>query len=181
MTDQKKILIKLAKNHGLTIGQAEEIWKLLMSKVVTTISNPDKKGEDGLYDYTKFSTIHIDNFGKFIPNLRNIRHANMCIKQKKMIKISLENNNWIIKKSNKIETYLASDVQLSMQDCTLKNNDSELWIECDAIMVSGKIGIKLDSTVIKHNEKNWVFENNTIINNKKIKSIVSLGTILFMS
>ena len=47
-----------------------------------TISDLDKKGKDGLYDIEKFPIIHIDNFGKFVPDKRNIRHANMCIKEK---------------------------------------------------------------------------------------------------
>ena len=82
MNKQKKILNDLAKAHGISIGQAEEIWNLLTDKVATTISDVDKKDDEGLYDVNKFKTIHIDNFGKFIPNVRNIRHANMCLKKK---------------------------------------------------------------------------------------------------
>lgn len=82
MSKQKNILNKLAKEYGLNIGQAEEIWKLFTDKIVETISEQDKK-VDGLYDPEKFKTIHIDNFGKFVPNLRNIRHANMCLEKRK--------------------------------------------------------------------------------------------------
>ena len=78
---QKEVLNNLARAHGISIGQAEEIWELFTDKIKSTISDPDKK-TDGLYDVEKFKTIHIDNFGKFIPNLRNIRHANMCLKKK---------------------------------------------------------------------------------------------------
>jgi nucleoid DNA-binding protein len=81
MTKQKEILNKLAKQHGLSITQATEVWDLFIDKVANTISDPDKK-TDGEYDVEKFKTIHIDNFGKFIPNVRNIRHANMCLKKK---------------------------------------------------------------------------------------------------
>jgi nucleoid DNA-binding protein len=79
---QKEILNELAARHGISIGQAEEIWKLFTDKIHQTISDPDKK-TDGLYDVDKFKTIHIDNFGKFIPNVRNIRHANMCLEKRK--------------------------------------------------------------------------------------------------
>jgi len=80
--EQKKILYKLAKEHGLSLGQAEELWKLFTDKIVDTISDLDKK-TDEIYDIKKFKTIHIDNFGKFIPNVRNINHANMCLEQRK--------------------------------------------------------------------------------------------------
>lgn len=79
---QKIILNELARKHGLTIGQAEEIWELLIDKVATTISEKDKM-EDGLYVEERFKTIHIDNFGKFVPNVRNINYANMCLKKKR--------------------------------------------------------------------------------------------------
>jgi nucleoid DNA-binding protein len=82
MTKQKEILNKLAKSHDISIGQAEEIWDLFINKINTTISDTNKKDEAGLYDLDKFKTIHIDNFGKFIPNVRNIRHANMCLEKK---------------------------------------------------------------------------------------------------
>ena len=37
---------------------------------------------NNLFDENKFPIIHIDNFGKFIPNKRKINHANYCIKKK---------------------------------------------------------------------------------------------------
>ena len=79
---QEEILEKVGKAHGLNKKQAEEIWNLFTEKIRESISDPDKKGDDGLYDVDKFPIIHIDNFGKFVPNVRNIRHANMCLKQK---------------------------------------------------------------------------------------------------
>lgn len=78
---QKEILHQTAKRHGLTIGQAEEVWALFLQKIQLEISNPDKKTE-GLYDVEKFPIIHIDNFGKFIPNLKTINYANHCLKLK---------------------------------------------------------------------------------------------------
>jgi hypothetical protein len=81
MNKQKEILNRLAKEHGITIGQAEEIWKLLIDKIATTISDPDKRNDDGLYDPDKFPIIHIDNFGKFIPNLRTLKYANVYLKK----------------------------------------------------------------------------------------------------
>lgn len=83
MDKQKEILNRLAKDHGISIGQSEEIWKLLIDKIAITISDPDKRKEDGLYDHNKFPTIHIDNFGKFIPNLRTIKYANIYLKKAK--------------------------------------------------------------------------------------------------
>ena len=50
------------------------------SKVLQLKSKFDKT--DGLFDTTKFKVIHIDNFGKFIPNQRKIRHANFCLTKK---------------------------------------------------------------------------------------------------
>tara|TARA_R110000851_G_scaffold300630_2_gene456844 strand:+ start:230 stop:505 length:276 start_codon:yes stop_codon:yes gene_type:complete len=82
MNKQKAILNRLAKEHGITIGQAEEIWKLLVDKIAITISDPDKKGEDNLYDIEKFPIIHIDNFGKFIPNVKNLTYANIHLKKR---------------------------------------------------------------------------------------------------
>jgi nucleoid DNA-binding protein len=81
MNKQQKILITVAKNHGITIGQAEEIWSLFGEKIATTISSP-KKNEEGQFILDKFDTIHIDNFGKFVPNKRKINYANHCIKLK---------------------------------------------------------------------------------------------------
>jgi nucleoid DNA-binding protein len=80
MSKQKEILKKIAASHGIKISQAEEIWKLLGSKVAETISSDHKT--EGLFDENKFPIIHIDNFGKFIPNKRKINHANYCIKKK---------------------------------------------------------------------------------------------------
>ena len=79
---QKEIIRELAKEHGISIAQAEEVWALFIDKIVTTISSTDKMKDDQ-YVSDRFKTIHIDNFGKFVPNLRNIRHANMCLKNNK--------------------------------------------------------------------------------------------------
>jgi nucleoid DNA-binding protein len=79
---QKEILHHVAKRHGINIGQAEEIWALFIQKIGMEISNPDKKTDD-LYDIEKFPVIHIDNFGKFVPNVKNINYANHCLKLKK--------------------------------------------------------------------------------------------------
>jgi hypothetical protein len=81
MTKQREILLAIAKRHGLTIGQAEEVWNLMGGKIAEVIGDLDKK-TDGLYDGSKFPIIHIDNFGKFIPNKNRIKHANYCLKLK---------------------------------------------------------------------------------------------------
>jgi hypothetical protein len=81
MTSQREILLKVAKKHGINIGQAEEIWNLIGNKIAEVIGDLDKKTND-LYDADKFHIIHIDNFGKFIPNKNKIRHANHCLKLK---------------------------------------------------------------------------------------------------
>ena len=54
--------------------------RLFCNQIQEEISN-DKK-EDNLFNPEKFRTIHIDNFGKFIPNQRKIRHANYCLTKK---------------------------------------------------------------------------------------------------
>jgi nucleoid DNA-binding protein len=80
MNKQKEILKKIAATHGIKISQAEEIWNLLGSKISEVISSDHKT--EGLFDENKFPIIHIDNFGKFVPNKRKINHANYCIKKK---------------------------------------------------------------------------------------------------
>ena len=82
MNKQQEILLDTADRHGLTKSQAEEIWQLFGGKIAEIISNTDKKEED-LYTLDKFPVIHIDNFGKFVPNQRKIRHANFCLIRKK--------------------------------------------------------------------------------------------------
>ena len=81
MNKQKKILNKLAEKHNIPIGHAEEIWKLFTNKVADTVSETDKM-ENGLYVPDNFKNIHIDNFGKFVPDLRKIGHANNALKKK---------------------------------------------------------------------------------------------------
>jgi nucleoid DNA-binding protein len=77
---QDNILKETAKDFGITQGQAEEIFRLFCNRVSEEISSDHKT--DGLFDTTKFKVIHIDNFGKFIPNQRKIRHANFCLTKK---------------------------------------------------------------------------------------------------
>lgn len=81
MTKQREILLAIAKRHGLNIGQAEEVWNLIGGKIAEVISDLDKK-TDELYDDNKFHVIHVDNFGKFIPNKNKIKHANYCLRLK---------------------------------------------------------------------------------------------------
>jgi nucleoid DNA-binding protein len=78
MSKQNEILQQTARRHGLTLAQAEEIWNLFGAKIAETISKQDKL-VDNQYDPEKFPVIHIDNFGKFIPNQRKLRHANYCL------------------------------------------------------------------------------------------------------
>tara|TARA_R110000803_G_scaffold208578_1_gene277344 strand:- start:1213 stop:1467 length:255 start_codon:yes stop_codon:yes gene_type:complete len=82
MNNQKEILKKIANTHGVKISQAEEIWKLLGNKIADVISS-DHKDQNNLFDINMFPVIHIDNFGKFIPNKRKINYANYCINKKK--------------------------------------------------------------------------------------------------
>ena len=81
MIEQRRLLLEVATRHGVKIGQAEEVWNLLGGKIAEVISNIDKKSNE-LYDKEKFPVIHIDNFGKFIPNKNRIRHANYCLRLK---------------------------------------------------------------------------------------------------
>jgi len=79
---QKKIINELAEKHKIPIGQAEEIFSLFVDKIASTISEEDKM-ENGLYVPDRFKTIHMDNFGKFIPNLNKIAYANKYLEKKK--------------------------------------------------------------------------------------------------
>jgi hypothetical protein len=81
MTEQRRLLLEIATRHGVKIGQAEEVWNLLGGKIAEVIADIDKKSDE-FYDKEKFPVIHIDNFGKFIPNQRKIRHANHCLNLK---------------------------------------------------------------------------------------------------
>jgi nucleoid DNA-binding protein len=82
MKKQKKIINDLAAAHNISIGHAEEIFSLFVEKIASTMSEPNKL-VDGLYDIDNFPTIHIDNFGKFVPDSRKIHHANIQLEKKK--------------------------------------------------------------------------------------------------
>ena len=84
MNNQRDILISLARKHNLTIAQAEEVFRLFNTFIQEEISSDKKEGN--LFNPEKFRTIHIDNFGKFIPNQRKIRHANYCLTKKNIDK-----------------------------------------------------------------------------------------------
>jgi nucleoid DNA-binding protein len=79
---QEEILYEVASKHGIPKGQSKEIWKLLTRKIAETISEENKK-EEGFFIKEKFKVIHIQNFGKFIPNYKRINFANMCITKEK--------------------------------------------------------------------------------------------------
>lgn len=80
-TEQQDILLQKAQDHGLTIGQAEEVWMLFCRLIKETISKEDKK-ENGLYVVDNFKIIHIDNFGKFKIKKKTIVYANNAITRK---------------------------------------------------------------------------------------------------
>lgn len=79
--DQHQILRRIAKEKGITITQAEEVWSLFCKKIEFEICS--NKRVDEVYDLNKFSVIHIDNFGKFIPNTKNIKFANLHLERAK--------------------------------------------------------------------------------------------------
>jgi hypothetical protein len=85
MSKQKDILHATARRHGLNISQANEVWDLLGSKIAEIISSSHTSGE--ILDPDNFKIIHIDNFGKFIPNKRKIMQRNkihtLSLKNKK--------------------------------------------------------------------------------------------------
>jgi hypothetical protein len=80
MNRQEKILKETALHHGITLTQAQEVWHLFTTKVAETLNAVDVK-TDGYFDLSKFNVVHIDNFGKFIPNTKGITVANTLIKQ----------------------------------------------------------------------------------------------------
>lgn len=80
---QREILVELAHRHGLTVAQAEEIWNSLGSAVSAAISADHRDQETTKFVVEKFPVIHIEHFGKFIPNKKRINYANYCITKKK--------------------------------------------------------------------------------------------------
>ena len=72
----------MARRHGITIGQAEDIWSSFGSTIATHVSSATKD-EEGFFIEDSFPVIHIENFGKFVPNKRRIKYANHCITYKK--------------------------------------------------------------------------------------------------
>ena len=82
MNKQREILLSIAEKHGLSISQAEEVWRLFGFKIASVISDTNKKDNNNLYDIEKFPVIHIDNFGKFFPSPRVIHHSNTNLKKK---------------------------------------------------------------------------------------------------
>lgn len=78
----KKIIKELSQSHGITISQGEEIASCLFKQLAEIMSVP-RKNASGLFDPEAFPVIHIDSFGKFIPNVKNIKFINSCINKKK--------------------------------------------------------------------------------------------------
>ena len=82
MNRQEKILRELAAKHQISYSHAKEIFHLIIQCTVKTISTQDKRDKDNYYIEEKFKTIHIDNFGKFIPCPGYIKNANNKLKLK---------------------------------------------------------------------------------------------------
>lgn len=78
---QEEILLEIAAKHGISKTDAREVWSSFIRTIREVISEQDKM-VGGQYESEKFKTIHIDNFGKFVPNQRNIRFANKCLETK---------------------------------------------------------------------------------------------------
>lgn len=79
---QKEIFLRLVKQHGLQIGQAEDVWNLFGAKIASVIGDPNKM-TDGLYDIEKFPIIHIDHLGKFVPVRGKVKYENKKLTEKK--------------------------------------------------------------------------------------------------
>lgn len=80
MNRQDQILRETARHHGITYSQAQEVWSLLGAKIQEVLNTSEVK-TDGLYDIDKFPIIHIDSFGKFIPNKKGIIVTNTILKE----------------------------------------------------------------------------------------------------
>lgn len=78
MTRQEQIIIEIGEKHGLKKMAAEEIYHLFFKTIADAINIEDTM-TDGLYDPKKLPVIHIDNFGKFKPYLKNITKLNRGI------------------------------------------------------------------------------------------------------
>jgi hypothetical protein len=79
---QRDLLIATAQRHGLNLTQAEEIWNSFGHTIAKHISS-DHRGENNKFVLDKFPVIHIEHFGKFIPNKKRINYANYCIDKNK--------------------------------------------------------------------------------------------------
>lgn len=75
---QKEILTTIARQHGLTIAQAEEIWNNFGLTIAKHISS-NHRDEDNKFNIDKFAIINIQHFGKFIPKKKKINYANYCL------------------------------------------------------------------------------------------------------
>jgi hypothetical protein len=79
MTVQEQILRDTAEYHGITITQARDILDCASKYALSVISEGSKV--DGLLDHETFKSIHIKNFGTFIPNKYGIKAANKVLKK----------------------------------------------------------------------------------------------------
>jgi len=95
-----------------------------------------------------------------------------------MTKVSLEGNNWVIKYSDTIEKYPIDKVQLRMENCTLRKDSDLLWVDCKAAIVSGNLGLRLDSKALSISNGEWTL-GKELANDKTFKSIVTLRSTLF--
>lgn len=76
---QRDVLVDAARRHGITIGQAEEIWNLLGAGIADAISSDHRDPETNKFVFEKFPVIHLEHFGKFIPSKKRVNYANYCL------------------------------------------------------------------------------------------------------
>lgn len=79
---QKDILNDIARRHGITIAQAEEIWDSFGKTIAKHISS-NHRDEDNKFNLDKFPIVHIEHLGKFIPRKKKINYANYCLDKNK--------------------------------------------------------------------------------------------------
>jgi nucleoid DNA-binding protein len=87
MNRQEEIIKEICVLHGITFNQGQEIFDLIFRFVGVVIAKEDNINSDGEYVIENFKSIHIDNFGKFIPKTKRIALSNRLMKKHKEDKL----------------------------------------------------------------------------------------------
>jgi hypothetical protein len=75
---QEKMLKDIAKENNLPYKTVLEIFRKACEKIVLEMSNHEVD-ERGIKNLDTYKTIHVQNFGKFIPEVKRIKASNHVI------------------------------------------------------------------------------------------------------